>query len=55
MDTARMYINLFSAASGILERNIQLWLPIIAAAQLSLKNEDEKDMLHSWIDVLEFE
>ena len=31
------------------------WLPIVAAAQLSKENEQEKDFLLSWIDIIDFQ
>lgn len=40
-DTARQYVN--------------RWLPIVAAAQLTKKKEEESKLLMSWIDVVEYQ
>ena len=45
---------MFSQKSGIEKRNIQKWIPIVAASQLSKGNEEETDFLMQWIDVIEY-
>ena len=40
-DTASQYVN--------------RWLPIVAAAEMTMKKEKEKELLMRWIDVVEYE
>lgn len=53
-EDAEKYLELFSQKSGIEKRNIQKWIPIVAASQLSKGNEEERDFLLQWIDVIEY-
>lgn len=54
-ELAEKYLNLFSEKSGIEKRFIQKWVPIVAASQLSKGNVEERDFLHHWVDVIEFQ
>ncbi len=54
-EIAEKYLDLFSEKSGIIKRNVQRWIPIVAASQLSKRNEDEKEFLMHWLDVVEYE
>ena len=54
IDDAEKYLNSFSEKSGIEKRNIQRWIPIVAASQLSKGNEVEREFLMQWIDVIEY-
>ena len=54
-DVADKYLELFAKESGIDKSNIQRWIPIVAATQLTKQNPDEEEFLRSWIDVLDFE
>ena len=51
---ADKYLNLFSEKSGIEKSNIQRWIPIVAAAQLADSNAD-RELLHKWVDVIEYQ
>lgn len=51
---AEKYLDLFAEKSGISKKNIQSWIPIVAASQLSKGNEEERDFLMKWIDVIEY-
>ena len=53
-ELAEKYLNRFSEKSGIDKKNIQRWIPIVAATQLTKENEDEKEFLEKWIDVVEY-
>lgn len=53
-DIAEKYLNLFSEKSGIDKRNIQRWIPIVAATQL-MKEKENQDFLKKWIDVVDFQ
>ena len=52
---ADKYLRTFSQKSGIDIRNIQRWIPIVAATQMTKGNEDEQEFLSKWIDVIEYQ
>ena len=54
IDDAEKYLDLFAEKSGIDKQNIQRWIPIVAASQLSKGNEKEREFLMQWIDVIEY-
>lgn len=54
IDDAEKYLDLFAEKSGIEKKNIQRWIPIVAASQLSKGNEKEREFLMQWIDVIEY-
>ena len=54
-DVAEKYLDLFAEKSGIEKSNIQRWIPIVAAAQLTKGKEEEKEVLSKWVDVLDYE
>ena len=53
-DRANSYINLFAEKSGIDIHLIQKWIPIVAAVRLQKGKENEKEVLHKFIDVVDF-
>ena len=52
---ADMYMDIFCKKSDTAKQYVHKWLPIVAAAQLSKENEQEKDFLQSWIDIIDFQ
>ena len=54
-DLAEKYINLFSEKSGIEKTNIQRWIPIVAATQMTKGKEEEQEFLSNWINVVDYE
>lgn len=52
---ADKYLRTFAQKSGIDIRNIQRWIPIVAATQMTKGNEDEQEFLSKWIDVIEYQ
>lgn len=52
---AEKYINLFSEKSGISKANIQRWIPIVAATQMTKGKEEEQEFLSRWINVVDYE
>lgn len=54
-DLAEKYINLFSEKSGIPKSEIQSWIPIVAATQLTKGNESEHEFLSKWINIADYE
>lgn len=55
IELADKYLNEFCAQSKTAKKYVQQWLPIVAAAQLTKKREEEKDLLLSWVDVFDFQ
>lgn len=54
-ELAEKYLNMFAKKSTIDKANIQRWIPIVAATQLTKGNEEEKEFLSKWIDVADYE
>ena len=52
---AEKYLNLFAKKSTIEKANIQRWIPIVAATQLTKGNKEEQEFLSKWIDVADYE
>ena len=52
---AEKYLDLFSNESGIERRNIQRWIPIVAATQMTTGKENEQEFLSKWIDIVDFQ
>ena len=52
-DLANKYLNIFSEKSNISIKNIQRWIPIVAATQL-MKEQPNQEFLKHWIDVVDF-
>lgn len=53
-DLAEKYLELFSKKSNIDRQLIQRCIPIVAAIRLS-KNDDCKEMLHNWVDIVDYQ
>ena len=54
-ELADKYLKLFSEKSGISVRNIQRWIPIVAATQMTKEKPEEQEFLSKWINVVDFE
>lgn len=54
-DIAEKYIRLFCKKSDTALQYVQSWLPIVAASQLVKKVKGERELLESWINVVEYE
>lgn len=52
---ADKYLTLFCKKSGTSRRYVEKWLPIVAASQTVKNNEDEKELLYKWVDVIEYQ
>ncbi len=52
---AKLYLDLFCKKSDTAKQYVQKWMPIVAASQTVKGNEDEKEFLLSWIDVVDYE
>lgn len=55
IDGAEKYIQLFCDKSDIAKQYVQKWMSIVAASQLALGNEKEREFLLSWVNVVDYE
>ncbi|HAZ90429.1 MAG TPA: aminoglycoside phosphotransferase [Eubacterium sp.] len=55
MEYADKYLDLFCEESGTNKRYVQQWMPIVAAAQLTKKRPEERELLLKWVDVFDFQ
>ena len=53
--SAEKYLDLFAEKSGCSKKDIQKWLPIVAASQSVKGNEKEREFLLSWANVVDYE
>lgn len=54
-ELAEQYLDLFCKKSGTEKKYIQQWLPIVAASQSVKGKPDERDFLHGWVNVAEYQ
>lgn len=54
-ELAEKYLNLFSEKSSIGKKEIQRWLPIVAATQMTKQIKEEQEFLSKWINVVDYE
>ena len=53
--TADEYLEMFCEKTETAKTYVQKWLPIVAAAQLTKKRPQEKELLMRWLDVVDYE
>ena len=54
-ETAERYLELFCKKTDTAKQYVQMWIPIVAASQLSKGIESEREFLMRWIDVVQYE
>ena len=54
-ETAEKYLNFFSEKSAIPKSEIERWLPIVAATQMTKQISEEQEFLSKWINVVDYE
>lgn len=52
---AKKYLELFCKKSNTARQYVQKWMPIVAASQSVKGNEHERELLLSWVDVVDYE
>lgn len=52
---AEKYLDLFCSKSNTEKKYVQKWMPIVAASQTVKGNEKEREFLHSWVNVVDYE
>ena len=55
-ETAEKYLNLFCKKTNTAKTYVQEWLPIMAASTLAkgVTSKEEKDLLFTWLDVVDY-
>lgn len=54
-ELAEKYLAEFARQSSIDKQNVQRWIPIVAATQLTKGKPEEEEFLRRWVDVLDYE
>lgn len=54
-ELAEKYLSMFMQKTGISRSYYLRWIPIVAASQTVKNNEEEKELLSSWVNVVDFE
>lgn len=54
-EAAEIYLNMFCKKTDTAKQYVQQWLPIVAASQSVKGNEEEREFLLNWIDVVDYE
>ncbi len=54
-EAAEMYMDMFCKKSDTAKQYVQAWLPIVAASQSVKGNENEREFLLKWADVVDYE
>lgn len=52
---AKDYLDLFCRKSNTARQYVQKWMPIVAASQSVKGNEHERELLLSWVDVVDYQ
>ncbi len=52
---AKTYLELFCKKSDTAKQYVQKWMPIVAASQSVKGNAQERELLLSWVDVVDYE
>lgn len=52
---AKNYLKLFCQKSDTAKQYVQKWMPIVAASQSVKGNEEEREFLLSWVNVVDYE
>lgn len=55
IDGAKRYLELFCEMSNTQKQYVQKWMPIVAASQSVKGNQQEREFLLSWVNVVDYE
>ena len=55
IDGAKTYLELFCKKSDTAKQYVQKWMPIVAASQSVKANENEREFLLSWVNVVDYQ
>lgn len=54
-EAAEFYLNTFCKKSDTAKQYVQKWMPIVAASQSVKRKAEERELLYTWINVVEYE
>jgi aminoglycoside phosphotransferase (APT) family kinase protein len=54
-EAAEQYLNIFCEKSNTDKRYVQKWMPIVAASQSVKGNAQERDLLSTWVGVVDYQ
>ena len=55
IEAAEYYLNSFCEKSGTAKQYVQKWMPIVAASQSVKGNEKERELLSTWVSVVDYQ
>lgn len=55
LNGAEKYLDVYCEKANVSKKDIQRWLPIVAASQSVKGNEKEREFLLSWVNVVDYE
>ena len=55
IEGAKTYLELFCQKSNTAKQYVEKWMPIVAASQSVKGNEKEREFLHTWVNVVDYE
>ena len=55
IEGAKKYLELFCRKSNTARQYVPKWMPIVAASQSVKGNEKEREFLHGWVNVVDYE
>ena len=54
-ELAEKYVNLYCEKTGTDKKEIQRWIPIVAAIRKTKEKAEEQEMLEQWINIVDYE
>ena len=54
-DVANTYLNLYCEKTGTDKKEVQRWIPIVAAIRKTKGKAEEQEMLEQWINIVDYE
>lgn len=55
IDGAKKYLDMFCKKSDTARQYVESWMPIVAASQSVKGKPEEREFLHSWVNVVDYE
>mgnify|MGYP000576774526 CR=1 FL=1 len=54
-ELAEKYVNLYCEKTGTDKKEVQRWIPIVAAIRKTKGKVEEQEMLDQWINIVDYE
>ena len=52
---AEKYVDLYCKKTGADKKEVQRWIPIVAAVEKEKEKEEEQEFLSRWINIVDYE